>query len=1083
MIGSNRNWEQLDCLHINREPARASFIPYSNARAAHSRRRGASPFYQTLNGVWKFAYHSSVREVPESFYQDGSTLHAGWKELIVPSCWQTNGYDQLHYTNVNYPIPYDPPYVPDSNPAGAYVRDFNLAADWLEKKTYAVFEGVNACFYLWVNGAFVGYSQGSRVPAEFDLTRYVRAGSNRMAVLVLKWCDGTYLEDQDLWRYSGIYRDVYLLSREQDHVRDVFVQPRLSAGFEQGVARIELQAHGKVAVRAELHAPGGGIIAAADGDASVAGQSAIELTVDRPALWNAEQPQLYELYLYAGREVLQFRIGFRRVEVADGVFRINGRAVKLKGVNRHDSHPVLGQTIPLHHMIKDLHLMKQHNINTIRTSHYPNDPRFLDLCDEYGFYVIDEADLECHGVISTGNMEDGVFHRLSADPAWRDAFVERAVRMVERDKNHASIIMWSLGNESGYGANHVAMGQWVRERDALRLVHYEGAAPHYKGSADTACLDVESRMYASVGQIAEYAADASTSKPLFLCEYSHAMGNGPGDLQDYWRVIDAQPKLMGGCVWEWCDHGIAAKSPNGEPYYAYGGDFGDKPHDGNFCIDGLVSPDRKPHVGLLELKQVIAPVRVEALAIGKGLIRILNRYDFIDLSHLSLHWKLERVGRLVDQGVVESLEARAGEGCTLQLPYGKLEGDEIGSGNGDGKGKDRGIDQDRDQGQGRDRDRHGEGKGRGCMDGGGGYVLTISLWQKREERWAAVGHEIAFAQFELDGEEGAEAGEGAEDGTKAGTVADKGSYGAAFSEDLALSAEAAARAAFMSVAEEGGRLAITGFDFEYMFDLDNGIISGIARHGVQMLQAPVKFNLWRAPTDNDMYIRKAWEAEGYDRAGMKVYACNWSRLPDASVQVQVQFSLGSYIRSPFLHGSAVWTFLPSGEARLQLKAEVRENGPYLPRFGLELAMPKGVEEVEYYGYGPHESYVDKRASARKGHYILTVDEMPRTYIMPQETGSRYGTEWAAVTSELGMGLRFDSPQPFSFQALHWTAADLTAARHTPELARREETIVCIDYKMSGVGSGSCGPQLSEEYQLEEKAFQFELSLRPVFKEE
>ncbi len=1012
MIKINRYWDQLDCLQVNREPARATFVPYSSEQGAKAGKRGSSPYYQTLNGAWKFRYHRSLDEVAELFYEEQSNEHASWDSLIVPSCWQTNGYDQLHYTNINYPIPYDPPFVPDENPAGAYVREFNLPSDWENKKTYVVFEGVNACFYLWVNGAFAGYSQGSRIPAEFDLTSYVKSGRNKIAVLVLKWCDGTYLEDQDLWRFSGIYRDVYLVSREQTHVRDVFVKPELTDNYTKGVAKVELATSGELSVRAELYGPDRTKVAA--GEARIEGQGTIELAVDQPELWNAERPQLYELYVYAGDEVLLFRIGFKEIAIKDGVFLINGQAVKLKGVNRHDSHPVLGQSIPINHMIKDLNLMKQHNVNTIRTSHYPNDPRFLDLCDEYGFYVIDEADLECHGVTRTGKMEEGAFHKLSVDLTWQEAFVERAARMVERDKNHASIVMWSLGNESGYGPNHMAMANWVKERDASRPVHYEGAAPIYNGDPNVECLDLESRMYASVADIEAYALDEKSTKPLFLCEYSHAMGNGPGDLQDYWNVIYAQPKLMGGCVWEWCDHGIAVKAPNGEAYFAYGGDFGDKPHDGNFCIDGLVSPDRQPHVGLLELKQIIAPVVVQADDAGKGSLRITNRYDFIDLSHLSLRWKLERKGQLLDQGNSGPLEAKAGETQKLQIVY--READEVSAGD----------------------------------------VLTVSIWQPLEERWAAPGHEVTFAQFELGGDNGTAA---------------------------ANHQAAPVHAEFMAAREVDGILTIDGFDFQYEFNLRKGVISGIARHGVQMLQAPAKFNVWRAPTDNDMYIRKEWETAGYDRAVMKVYESGWAALPDASVQVKVNFSLGGYTRNPFVRGIAVWTFLPSGEAQLALEANVHEEAPYLPRFGLELVMPKGTEEVEYYGYGPHESYIDKRASVRKGHYLLTVDEMARTYVMPQETGSRYGTEWAMVTSELGMGLRFDAPAPFSFQALHATSADLTSALHTYELARREETIVSIDCKMSGVGSNSCGPQLAEKYRFNEKAFRFELSLQPVFKEE
>ncbi|MGG6314359.1 glycoside hydrolase family 2 TIM barrel-domain containing protein [Paenibacillus macerans] len=1011
MLELEKNWENLSCLHINRQPARASFIPYGSAETAQAGKRSRSPYYQTLNGMWKFRYHRSLREISDRFFE-AETDASGWDNLIVPSCWQTNGYDQLHYTNVNYPIPYDPPFVPDDNPAGVYVRDFNLPEAWTEKETHIVFEGVNACFYLWVNGQFAGYSQGSRIPAEFDLSAYVQAGCNRIAVLVLKWCDGTYLEDQDVWRFSGIYRDVYLLSRDKAHVRDAFHKTLLSADLKEGKLRSEIETTGSLHIQAELRDPDGKPVA--QQGAQVDGQGVIELHVPQPQLWNAEEPRLYELILLAGAEVLRFRVGFKKVEIADGIFKINGRAVKLKGVNRHDSHPELGQTIPVNHMIKDLKLMKRHNVNAIRTSHYPNDPRFLDLCDEYGFYVIDEADLECHGVTSTGALEEGAFHKLTTDPNWKGSFVERAVRMVERDKNHASVIIWSMGNESGYGPNHIAMAEWTKARDASRPVHYEGAATRYYGDPNTECLDMDSRMYPSVPEIEQYALDEKNAKPLFLCEYSHAMGNGPGDLQDYWNVIYAQPKLMGGCVWEWCDHGIAAETPNGESYFAYGGDFGDKPNDGNFCIDGLVSPDRKPHTGLLELKQAVAPVLIEADVTEQGRFLVRNRYDFIDLSHLAVSWKLERGGELLRQGRTAPLTAGPGEAQPLTLPY------EL------------------------------------PRELPGPFVLTCSVRQQQDNRWADEGYEIAFYQFELPGHAA----------SAAVTRAEGDHY-----------------AKFMEASEQNGMLIVKGFDFEHIFDLQCGMIRQMSKHGVALLERPARFNLWRAPMDNDMSIRKEWEAAGLDHAAMKVYGSGWERRPDASIEARTDFSLASYSYEPFLRGTAVWTFAPTGEVMLAVHADVREKLPFLPRFGLELTMPKGTEEIEYFGYGPHESYIDKRASVRKGKYLLTVDDMFENYVMPQETGSRYGTEWAIASSELGMGLKFAAPQPFSFQALHYTPEDLTAAKHTYELKRRPETIVSVDYKMSGAGSNSCGPQLAEPYRFAEKSFDFELAIEPVFKEE
>lgn len=1015
MIPIQRVWEDPKVLHLNREPARAHYIPYAGRKEAAQGKRGGSPFYRTLNGAWKFQYHPSVLQVNEPFFEEGFDVSA-WDTLTVPSCWQTNGYDQLHYTNINYPYPCDPPHVPDDNPAGLYVRDFNVSRGWEDKAKYVVFEGVNSCFYLWVNGAFVGYSQGSRVPAEFDLTPHLRSGANRMAVLVLKWCDGSYIEDQDVWRFSGIFRDVYLLARDRTHIRDVEARQRLADDLGSAELDVSIDLRGTEAldVRSELLDADGNAAAVAAA-VRIEGQGSIRLHVDAPRLWNAEDPYLYRLYVHAGGEVIEVPVGFRRIDIVDGVFRINGQAVKLRGVNRHDSHPKLGQTIPLNHMIKDLMLMKQHNVNTIRTSHYPNDPRFMDLCDRYGFYVVDEADLECHGMGNAGKgVEDGSIHQLAVHPDWKDAFVDRAVRMVERDKNHACVVMWSLGNESGYGENHIAMAKWTRERDPSRPVHYESAAEGYKGHPDTSALDVESRMYATVGYIEAYGQDESKTKPMFLCEYSHAMGNGPGDLQDYWDVMDKYPKLMGGCVWEWCDHGIAAHTEDGQPFYAYGGDFGDKPNDGNFCIDGLVSPDRKPHVGLLELKQVIAPVKFELADAASGLLTVYNRYDFRDLSHVSLFWKLEDQGAIVAQGSIGDLAAGPQSAVTVKLPYALP------------------------------------------AASAGAFELTVSCRLKEETAWAEPGHELSFGQFRLAAQE-------APSGTAAG-------FGASAAEPLAAS-------------EEDGMLTIAGFDFLYKFDLSRGSFASISKHGVPMLAAPTKLQLWRAPTDNDMYVRKQWAEEGYDRAEMKVYGAGWTRLSQTLLRIDVQFSLGGYSKYPILRGTASWTVDGAGEIKLSLDVEVREGLVYLPRFGLQLTMPEHTEEVEYFGFGPHESYVDKRISAKRGRYLTTVDEMYYPYIMPQENGSRYGTEWAIVTNELGMGLRFEGGKPFSLNASHYTPEDLTAAAHEYELKKRKETIVHIDFEMSGVGSNSCGPELAQKYRADDKRIQCELSVLPVFKED
>lgn len=1008
-------WEQLDTLQINREQARSSYIPYHDEESAHSNKRGRSQWFQTLNGSWKFQYRSRAKDVRDEWVQAQYDT-SDWDDLLVPSCWQVNGYDQLQYTNVNYPFPYDPPFVPDDNPAGLYVRSIYLADNWEDKQKFIVFEGVNACFYVWVNGTFVGYSQGSRVPAEFNISSCAKPGRNHIAVMVVKWCDGSYLEDQDQWRYTGIFRDVYLLARDTAYVRDVFNGIELNDDYTMGTVNVQLESIGQLEVIVELHSPDGNRLAQVQG--IVPSKGTFTLQVERPSLWNAEQPHLYEIIVKSGSEVLVFKVGFRRVEVVNGVFQINGVPIKLKGVNRHDSHPELGQTIPLQHMVDDLLLMKKHHVNTIRTSHYPNDPRFLDLCDEYGFYVVDEADLECHG----DYVKDDDSQGLCRLPEWKPAFLDRQIRMVERDKNHPCVVIWSLGNESNYGPNHVAMAEWTKARDQSRLVHYEGACWDPQQQFDQSCLDVESRMYMSVADLEAYALEEKHTKPMFLCEYSHAMGNGPGDLKDYWDVINAYPSLMGGCVWEWCDHGVKSVTASGKPYYAYGGDFGEKPHDGNFCIDGLVTPDRKPHTGLLELKSVLAPVQLSAVDLVTGVIRVHNGYDFSDLSHLQLHWMMESEGKLLKQGVTALPKVNAHCEAELEIGYAWPETSK-------------------------------------------GVVLTLSCVEREHKLWAAAGYEVTFAQFDLPSASAVAAGETRED-----------------TNTLSLDKSPLASRQ-LTVSQQEDVLIMEGHHFVHHFDLSLGAITRMTKHGVELLQAPALFQVWRAPTDNDRNIRQTWSAQGYDRAVTKIYKVEWQHTSGDAVQIEVDFSLGGYTTPSFLRGTAVWMVLPSGIVQLDVDVKVREANEYLPRFGLQLTMPQGNEAVSYYGLGPHESYIDKRHSARKGLYVTNVEAMHEDYIMPQENGSRFATEWAVVSNWLGMGLKFTAPEPFSFHASHYTPADLTNAEHNVELIPRKETIIHLDYKMSGVGSNSCGPQLLEAYRLQEKSFHFGLQLEPIFSEE
>ena len=696
------DWQNPAVLSRNREKPAVPVIPYPSEEAALDGVKGQSPYYRLLNGDWAFAYYDRYDRAPRGFCENDFDV-SGWDRLQVPANWQMFGYDVPQYTNVNYPIPVDPPYVPAENPAGLYVREFTRPVSWEGKETFLHFEGVNSCFYVWVNGRMIGYSQGSHLPSRFNVTDAVVPGRNRLAVMVLKWCDGTYLEDQDFYRLSGIFRDVYLVARDRQHIRDVFVRTEMVRPYRSAVVRAEIA----------LSRPEGGGIAcrivgpdgrpAAQAAVRAQGGSAVwETTLPDVRTWTAETPHLYTLLLSMGGETVPVPFGVRKIEVSpEGALLVNGVAVKLKGVNRHDSHPDLGHYTPVEHMVRDLMQMKRHNINAIRTSHYPNTPEFLSLCDRYGFYVVDEADLETHGIAVKSETA------LTDDPAWRDAYLDRVQRMVERDKNHPCVIFWSMGNESFMGQNHIAMAEWAKRRDPSRLVHYEGACRGcLENGKDHHSLDVVSRMYPPVDWCRQYCESDSDMRPLFLCEYSHAMGVGPGDLKEYWDVIYSSPKFAGGCVWEWCDHTVRQKTPDGKEFFVYGGYFGETPNDGNFCCDGLNFPDREAHTGLKEYKKVIQPVHVEAEDLACGRLRVTNRYDFSDLSGLEMTWKIRCDGKTLRQGRRE-VAAQPHESVPVELGYSLP------------------------------------------ASGRGEYYLDVSFMQKYDTDWEPAGYEVAYEQFRL----------------------------------------------------------------------------------------------------------------------------------------------------------------------------------------------------------------------------------------------------------------------------------------------------------------------------------------------
>lgn len=997
-------WENPDVLHINCVNPRAYFIPYENRDKAIGGIRGTSKFFKSLNGGWDFKFYPSVQLVEHNFYNDSLSE---WGKINVPSCWQLEGeYDKPNYTNLDYPITLDPPFVPNENPVGIYRRKFNINKI---APTRLIFEGVDSCFYVWVNGTQVGYSQVSHMTSEFDITDCIVEGENSIVVMVLKWCDGTYMEDQDKWRFSGIFRDVYLLQLNENSIEDIFIKTEID--FERKESEISLDvamANDELAeLKIVLEDAEENIVAKLD--TNVTSKAEIKLNIKDINLWSAEKPYLYKLFIYNGDEVVLQKIGLRCIEVENSVIKINKVPVKFKGVNRHDFHYKLGATVKVEHMLEDLIIMKEHNINAVRTSHYPNEPRFYELCDELGLYVMDEADYESHGA---GNE----FNLISDNPMFLKASLDRMERMVERDKNRTSVVMWSLGNESSYGCNHVEMAKWTKKRDSTRLIHYEGAFNDNR--IETSTLDMYSRMYSSIEWIRdEFLCMENENRPLILCEYCHAMGNGPGDLKDYWELIYSNERLAGAFVWEWCDHGIENKY--------YGGDFGDYPNDGSFCIDGLVYPDRKVHTGLLELKAVLSPVKVKLVSEKPLVIEIENLYDFIDLSHITLNWAIEKDGEVVASNNIELPNTAPKSTHLLEIPA--------------------------------------------VYDNNGVCYLNL-YFVSNKKTTVKEGHEIYRCQIQLKSE------------IKA-IVVDK------------LSIEK------IQLIDTIDKIYIKGNEFVYTFNKLSGMLEKIDYNGVEMLKSPFELTIWRAPIDNDNPQVNKWKEERYNRMLTHLYDLQCDVVSDTEIIISADISLGSYSKAPMVKGKITYRIFGTGDCIVAVDGNIRKDVWYtseqyaeskrtkeeilLPRLGLKYAMYKKFDKIEYFGHGPHESYIDKNQSTLKSRYKSTIDELFENYLRPQENGSHWNTDWVSVKNDLQVGLMIVNlgNENFSFNASYFSPDDLHNTNHRDELVKRNEVIMHLDYMMSGVGSASCGPALNKKYQVPTGDFNFKFRIKPLFFED
>lgn len=983
--------QSTETLHVGCEKPRAYFVPFPCGCASKNAERGESTFFKSLCGEWNFKFFKSVNDVC-----DLST--EGSDKLTVPMSWQMalgRGYDVPNYTNVNYPIPYDPPFVPDENPCGLYSRKFTVPAAMAGKKIYLNFEGVDSAFYVWVNDEFAAYSQVSHMTSEIDVTSLVHAGENEIKVLVLKWSDGTYLEDQDMWRMSGIFREVYLLFRDETHIRDIFVHCDLDDSFTDADFTVDVDVTGKATVEWTLDCPCGETIFSGKCDVDESGKIVVP-TIKNAKLWSDEEPNLYTLTLHCGNEYITLPIGARRVEIKDGCVVINGKKVKAKGVNRHDSHHLLGHATPVEHMVRDIMIMKAHNVNMVRTSHYPNDPRFTALCDKYGIYVCDETDLETHGARP--------WYALSRSPEWEGEYVDRVQRMVERDKNHPCVIFWSLGNESGWGQNHVAMHTWIKSRDTSRIVHYEGANYDYNdGKYLRDVTDIESRMYPNPTWCDNYCKNPERDEPLFLCEYSHAMGNGPGDLRDYWEVIEANDNFFGGCVWEFIDHSVAIGDKYGDPSFTYGGDFGDHPNDGNFCVDGLVYPDRRVHTGLEELKQAIMPVAVRE--VKPGTVAIKSRRYFKSLSDISMAWTVKVDGKAVKSGVHPNLDiAPEAEEVFEIVPENELPA-------------------------------HGT------------VTLDLSFRQNKPTEWADVGYEVGFAQFIY---------------------------------ERAEKIKAAPALYPVELCENREEYTVTVGETVYKISKISGMITDICDNGEHLITKPVVPQIWRAPTDNDRNVQWDWRNSSIHNAKVKCYSTEVVKADESEAVILSKISLAAAPNEVVLRADVTYTVKYGMGIKIACDVKWNIQKKHYPRFGMRLTMPEGAEQMRYFGYGPNESYVDKRLASKLGEYKSTVTENYEPYVFPQENSSHWGCRWADVHTVAGHGFLFTSCEPFSFNASHFSPEQLTETRHHYELKREPETTVMLDMRMDGIGSNSCGPELAEKYRFNETEFSSSVTIKPVF---
>lgn len=1007
-----RYYEDLSVLHENTMPARAYFIPASKRMDNLVEHREESDRMQLLNGTWKFQYFNSIYDVQEPFFEKDYDTE-NFDEIQVPSVWQMAGYDTHQYTNIRYPFPFDPPYVPQDIPCGTYAHTFVYHKDENAPKAFLNFEGVDSCFYVWINGSYVGYSQVSHMTSEFDITDLLRDGENSIAVLVMKWCDGSYLEDQDKFRMSGIFRDVYILKRPKQAISDYHIKTRIEDMLAK--VEIEMKFYSPLNVKISIEDRNGAVVALG----SIAEEGTAVLEIASPELWNTENPYLYKLILETENEVIVDHIALRKIEIKDQIIYLNGQKIKFRGVNRHDSDPVTGFTINPEQTTTDLTLMKQHNFNAIRSSHYPNAPFFYEMCDKYGFMVIDEADIEAHGPFMIYRKEDTDYNRfkrwnekIADDPVWEEAIVDRVKLMVERDKNRFCIVMWSMGNESAYGCNFEKALEWTKNFDPDRITQYESARyRNYDETYDYSNLDVYSRMYPALSEIQEYL-DKDGSKPFLLVEYCHSMGNGPGDFEDYFQMIQDNDKMCGGFVWEWCDHAIAhGTAENGKPIYAYGGDHGEEIHDGNFCMDGLVYPDRTVHTGLLEYKNVYRPARVISYDKESGELVLHNYMDFDDLKdYVKISYELTQDGLVISKGKLPEVSAAPHSEGKINLKINVPES--------------------------------------------GKCYLKFIYHLKKELPLLDEDHILGFDEIEV-----------SKDGAKC-KLAEKWLQKTAVDSEL-------------QVSEDDTQIHIKGREFAYTIDKRTALFTEMKFAGREYLNHPMELNIWRAPTDNDMYIKSEWKKAHYDKAYTRAYTTEVVQGKHG-VKITSHASVVAETVQKILDVTITWKIEAAGKIDADIAVTKDDEFPDLPRFGVRMFLDKKLSAARYFGMGPQESYCDKHQAASHGLYQANVDDLHEDYIRPQENGSHYDCEYVELNNSR-YGIVTSAEKAFSFNASYYTQEELEKKTHNYELTESDSVVFCVDYALNGIGSNSCGPVVLEQYRFDDVLFRFQFTLIPYVK--